>query len=77
MIPLCLSFNSDAIIQPTAPMALRMSSILMSGIVMLYQKQQHFLLEDFNSFISRVKDAMKLQQTDKTATLTEKQLKAK
>ena len=44
---------------------------------MLYQKQQHFLLEDFNSFISRVKDAMKLQQTDKTATLTEKQLKAK
>ena len=69
--------HSDAVMSPAAPMALRMSSILMSGIVLLYQKQQHYLLEDFSTFVTRVKDAMRMQATDKNATLNKKQLRAK
>lgn len=68
---------SDVIIAPPAPMALRMSSILMSGIVILYQKQQHFLLEDFNSFINRVQTAMTVNLTSKTSTLMQKKRQAK
>ena len=59
----------DAVLAPTAPMALRMSSILMSGIVLLYQRQQHFLLEDFTSFIARVKAAVRRTEESRSATL--------
>ena len=59
----------DAVLAPTAPMALRMSSILMSGIVLLYQRQQHFLLEDFASFIARVKAAVRRTEESRSATL--------
>lgn len=69
--------GSEAVISPAAPMALRMSSILMSGIVLLYQKQQHYLLEDFSTFVTRVKDSMRMQATEKIATLNKKKLRAK
>lgn len=59
----------DAVLAPSAPMALRMSSILMSGIVLLYQRQQHFLLEDFASFIARVKAAVRRTEESRSATL--------
>ena len=44
-----------AIMQPTAPLALRLSSILQLGVVKLYRKQVDYLLDDCAAFLAKLR----------------------
>jgi N terminus of Rad21 / Rec8 like protein len=44
---------SDNIMQPEVPQALRLQGILMGGVVIIYSRQTHFLLEDCKEVMVR------------------------
>lgn len=44
---------SDNIMRPEVPQALRLQGILMGGVVIIYSRQTHFLLEDCKEVMVR------------------------
>ncbi|KAE8722056.1 hypothetical protein F3Y22_tig00014444pilonHSYRG00181 [Hibiscus syriacus] len=52
----------EEILNPPVPMALRLSSILMGGIVILYEKKVMFLHDDANRFLVEIRNAWKVME---------------
>ncbi|KAG8501388.1 hypothetical protein CXB51_003454 [Gossypium anomalum] len=50
----------EEILNPPVPIALRLSSILMGGVVILYEKKVMFLHDDANRFLVEIRNAWKV-----------------
>eukprot|EP00878_Enallax_costatus_P006154 GHUV01006450.1.p1 GENE.GHUV01006450.1~~GHUV01006450.1.p1 ORF type:complete len:677 (+),score=272.17 GHUV01006450.1:324-2354(+) len=58
------------ILQPGVPHSLRLQGILIGGVVIVYNKQQSYLLEDLQDMMRRVKAAGKVAAPEGTAAAT-------
>eukprot|EP00898_Chlorokybus_atmophyticus_P003850 jgi/Chlat1/4466/Chrsp29S04413 len=54
----------EQIIHPPTPLALRLSGILMGGVVVVFERQQRFLYEDVNSFLVKLSSSFKQTNFD-------------
>ncbi|GMI79937.1 DETERMINATE, INFERTILE 1, SYNAPTIC 1 [Hibiscus trionum] len=52
----------EEILNPPVPMALRLSSILMGGVVILYERKVMFLHDDANRFLVEIRNAWKVME---------------
>ncbi|KAK9828291.1 hypothetical protein WJX74_007451 [Apatococcus lobatus] len=54
----------DSIMNPEAPLALRLSSQLLLGVVRIYSRKVGYLFEDCNQALSKIKQAFKAQELE-------------
>jgi len=59
--------RSEKILHPEVPQALRLQGILMGGVVIIYSRQTHFLLEDCKDIMVRIQPAVLLPVAAHTA----------
>ncbi|KAK9865865.1 hypothetical protein WJX84_006443 [Apatococcus fuscideae] len=59
-----ITSSVDSIINPEAPLALRLSSQLLLGVVRIYSKKVGYLFEDCNHALSKIKQAFKAQDLE-------------
>ncbi|KAJ7515869.1 hypothetical protein O6H91_22G032300 [Diphasiastrum complanatum] len=55
------------ILNPVVPLALRLSSILMGGIVVIYHRKVKFLYDDAKEFLMQIKTVTAIQKVDTTS----------
>ncbi|GFH31096.1 uncharacterized protein HaLaN_30067 [Haematococcus lacustris] len=53
--------RSNEILHPDVPHSLRLQGILIGGVVVVFNKQTHYLLEDLQEMMRRVKDAIRVE----------------
>ncbi|KAL6747252.1 Rec8 like protein-domain-containing protein [Haematococcus lacustris] len=51
----------NEILHPDVPHSLRLQGILIGGVVVVFNKQTHYLLEDLQEMMRRVKDAIRVE----------------
>ncbi|KAL2630947.1 hypothetical protein R1flu_015633 [Riccia fluitans] len=65
------------VLQPQVPLALRLSGILMGGIVLIYDRKVKLLQDDVNEFLAKLKTAVDHKDRDKAICLPRSKLQAK
>uniref|UniRef100_A0A7N0U1I5 Rad21/Rec8-like protein N-terminal domain-containing protein n=1 Tax=Kalanchoe fedtschenkoi TaxID=63787 RepID=A0A7N0U1I5_KALFE len=72
---MCL--DSEEIISPAVPMALRLSGILMGGVVIVYERKVKLLYDDVNRLIAEINVAWKVKAVKGPTMLRKGKSKAK
>ncbi|KAL3688796.1 hypothetical protein R1sor_015105 [Riccia sorocarpa] len=65
------------VLQPQVPLALRLSGILMGGIVLIYDRKVKLLYDDVNEFLVKLKSAVDHKDHDKRISLPKGRLQAR
>ncbi|CAM6049747.1 unnamed protein product [Sphagnum compactum] len=65
------------IMHPQVPLALRLSSILMGGVVNVYSRKVNFLYDDLNDFLVKIRTLAALESAAKACSLPRRRYHAK
>ncbi|KAM7275759.1 hypothetical protein ACFE04_017625 [Oxalis oulophora] len=67
----------EEILNPTVPMALRLSGILMGGVVIVYERKVKLLYDDVTHFLVKINEAWKVKSTSDPTLLPKGKAQAK
>ncbi|CAM8965011.1 unnamed protein product [Rhodiola kirilowii] len=67
----------EEILNPTVPMALRLSGILMGGVVIVYERKVKLLYDDVNRLLVEINEAWKVKGVQDPTALPKGKVKAK
>ncbi|KAI4382872.1 hypothetical protein MLD38_008776 [Melastoma candidum] len=67
----------EEILNPSVPMALRLSGILMGGVVIVYEKKVKLLYDDVNRLLVEINEAWKVKSATDPTVLPKRKLQAR
>jgi len=67
----------EEILNPSVPMALRLSGILMGGVVIVYERKVKLLYDDVSRFLIEINGAWRIKQATDPTVLPKGKVQAK